>query len=240
MTLIDIEQNDVDISKLFEYKKELVLKIPDTDKEITFYQRLIGDEHINKSRVYALRKSATFREKLRDLDWEDRVAYVPNIRKFKKDELVDLILALELREITIEALNSIPPLPYPAKLKGDSKLEDLEAHQKKIDGYGEKMSQKVQDAVEIRLKERKKELSKRLKDNLILAYEVTIINQHSSEEFTTSYQEMSAYYGTFLDEDHKKLAFDTFEEFKDAPILLKKALIASYVGMEIDARTLKK
>jgi hypothetical protein len=240
MTLLDIEQNDVDISQLFRYKKEIELTIPGKEEKVVFYQRLVGDEHSGRARVYALRKSSEFREKLLDKEWEDRVAYIPKISKLKKEEIVDLFITLDLREIMLQSINAVPSEPLPKKPSGDAKLKELEEYQKEVDAYQEIMMDKINKHAEEKIKAKRVELNKVLKKDLIQIYDSAIINQHAAEEFTQSFQEMTTFYGTFKDKEHKERVFDSFEDFYDAPGNLKKVLIASYVDLEIDAQTLKK
>ncbi len=63
MTLLDLEQNDVDISKLFEYTSELDIETP--QGTIRIYQKLLGDEDYNKVKARALRDSKRARKKIK-------------------------------------------------------------------------------------------------------------------------------------------------------------------------------
>lgn len=238
MSVPTIEKNDVDISKLFKYTSETMLPLPSGDI-ITIYQKLNGDAQTNRARVHALRESAKMRNNLNNLKWESRDAYVPSIRKFKKDEVIDVILSLQLREISSEAISSTN-LPEKSQLDGDATLEEHEERQKYIDGYEAEFSEEVGKKVELELKRRRKELNKITKDLLIKSYESVVIGQHATEIYTTAYMDMNTYFGTFTDADCKIQITKTYEDFLDLPVVIKDVLIEGYAALEINSVELKK
>ena len=238
MSVPTIEKNDVDISKLFQYTSETMLPLPSGDI-ITVYQKLNGDAQTNRARVHALRESSKLRDDLNNPKWKDRGAYVPSIRKFKKDEVVDLILSLQLREISADAISSTN-IPEKPDLDGDATLEEHEERQKYIDGYEEVFSKEVGEKVERELKSRRKELNKINKDLLIKSYETVIIGQHATEVYTTAYLNMNTYFGTFTDVECKTQVTKTYEEFLNLPSVIKDVLLEGYAALEINSIELKK
>lgn len=235
----NIEKNDVDLSKLFAYKSKLLVTIPGTDKEVTLYQRIIGDEFVNRARIYALRRSGELRENLRNPFWTDRIAYIPNLDKRKKDEIMDLILALSITDITQKTLNKVQ-IPIPKEPGNDATLKEQEDYQKKIDAYPELYTNEVQKKVEAELASRRKVLNKYVKADLKEFYEDAMINQYTSELFVKSYKEMTTFFGTFVDEDYTVPAYKTFEDFQNTPQALKEALMENYERMETESSELKK
>ena len=239
MSLIDIEQNDVDISQLFAYKKEITLLVPGTTDEITFYQRIVGDADNNRARVYGLRESATFREDLKNPKWEDRLAYLPNITKLLKDELINVLIALEVQDLSLESMNETS-LKQPKEPAGDASLEEQEEYQKKVDSYKNEFNLKIMENLEARIERRQKELEKLNKDVLREQYEASLINRLCQERFGQSFLEMSTYFGTYTDKEYKTRAFKSFDDFLNAPTNLKDALISNYSNIQLGGVTLKK
>lgn len=239
MSLIDIEKNDVDISQLFTYKKEITLLVPGTTDEITLHQRIIGDSDNNKARVYALRESGKLRENLRNTKWEDRSAYLPSVDNLKKDDIVDLVLSLSIQEITLDAINKVD-VPEPKEPKGDASLEDQEKHQKEVDAYKDKFNKAVNELLSTKLEERRKELNKNLKDDLIRTYETTVIDQLCQKRFLECYIEMCTFYGTYSDSGFTKRSFNAFEDFQNSPTQLKSRLMDGYSDLQVGGAALKK
>ncbi len=60
-----IDRNDVNISILFNWGKEFILYDENRKELFKVYLRIIGDSDLNKAKVYALRKSAEMRKKLK-------------------------------------------------------------------------------------------------------------------------------------------------------------------------------
>jgi hypothetical protein len=239
MSLIDIEKNDVDISKLFAYKKEITLLIPGTSDEVTFYQRVVGDEDNNKARVYALRESGKLRSKLNDRKWEDRVAYVPDISKVLKDDLVEITLGLIMQDLSMQALNETT-LKEPKQPKGDATLEEQEEYQEAIDNYKKEFNEKVTKTLGEKVEEKRKLFSKFTKDELVKMYGGALIDQHCQERFGRAYLEQATFYGTYVDKEYTTRAFKTFEDFKNAPSNLKDALTRAYSDIQLGGVALKK
>lgn len=239
MSLIDIEQNDVDISQLFAYKTEVTLLIPGTTDEVKFYQRIVGDADNNKARVYGLRESADFREQLRNEKWEDRKAYLPNISKLLKEELINIILSLELQDMSLDVMNETT-LKHPKEPSGKATLEEQEKYQKEIDEYKIKFNEMISEGLDKRLDSRRKVLGSRKKEDLKEQYEATVINRLCQERFGRAYLAMATYYATYTDSSFQTRAFKTFEDFNNTPSNLKEALIDSYSELQIGGTTLKK
>ncbi len=238
MSVPTIEKNDVDISKLFSYTSETLLPLPNGDT-ITIYQKLNGDAQTNRARVHALRESSKLRDNLNDINWKDRGAYIPSIRKFKKDEIVDLILSLQLRDISATAIGSTN-IPEKPELDGDATLEEHEERQEYIDGYEKKFSKEVGKKVETELKKRGMRLNKIKKDLLIKSYESVVINQHATETYTVAYISMNTYFGTFTDEACTQGVTKTYKDFLDIPTVIRDVLLEGYSALEINSVELKK
>lgn len=240
MSLIDIEKNDVDISQLFAYKKNIALLVPgDEEREVTFFQRVVGDAEVGQARTAALRTSAEMRAKLRDTKWKDRIIYIPKLTKLKKEDIIDLVLSLSIQELTVQAINKIE-VKLPIELSGEATLEDQERYQEEVDAYPDKFQEAVATSLDNSLKGYRRDLNKVTKDELIKNYEAVMINQHASEKFTETYQELVTYLGTYNSKDYVERSFKSLEHFQNAPSMLKQTLIAHYTELEVSASTLKK
>jgi hypothetical protein len=234
----NIERNDVDISVLFSYKKEMEVEAP-TGEKIPLYIKLVGDAELNIARVFALRESREFRENLEDVQWKDRKAFIPSIKKLKKEDLINIILSFKLKDFQEAAYRTIT-VPEPKKPSGDADLEEHENYQKEIDEYPEKVtraaSKKALDESEIE----RKRLEKKLKKDLAFEYENYIIGQLCNALFFSKFKEKCAYFGTFKSSDYKVRAFNSFEDFENVPTSLKGEILNVYLELEMEMEDLKK
>jgi len=238
MSLPDIEKNDVDLSQLFNYTTELELQLPDGGS-VTVYQRVIGDEDNGKAQVHALRESAAFREKLADKKWKDRIAYIPKISIYKKDEIVNVILSMMLRDLTMQAINEVTIKQLP-ELDEDATLEEREEHQKKVDEYPSVYNKEVEAIVVAKREVERKKLNAFTRDELLSMYETTLINSHVQQVYDKEYTEISTFFGSFLNPEFTKHAYKTLEAFENAPGRIKAELIKSYKTLELSSLALKK
>jgi hypothetical protein len=239
MSLSTIEKRDVDLNALFNYTTTLELLLPEGRGTVTLHQRVIGDENNGKAQVHALRKSSEFREKIRNRRWKDRKAYIPNISDLKKDEIVETLVAMMLKDLTLEAINEVhlPTKPEPDE---DASLEEQEEYQKYVDLYPELYNMEVTKLVADKRDAKIKEVSKINKDELLKLYETVLIDMHSQAVFEKAYSEMSAYFGTYSDEDFIKRPYKSFEDFLKTPTRVKAEIIKSYKQLELSSVTLKK
>lgn len=234
-----IDKNDVNISKLFEWGKSLVITDAHDTPVMTLYIRLIGDSDMNKARVYGLRKSAELRKKLRENNSEERLAYIPEFEFIEKENLIESTLSFQLKELTDKAFKNLD-LQLPKEPSSDATLEELENYQKEVDSWPRKRENEVRKVVEDAVDTERKSLNLLSKDELSKRYETFIINSLCETEMYTKFQEMCVYYGTFLDDKCKQLAFNSIEEFSNLPEFIKTQIIDSYYSLDIKVEELKK
>lgn len=234
------EKNDVDITKLFRYEKEVEIEDKVTNQKATFYLRLVGDADMNKARVFGLREASKLRLALKDPDSNERLAFISEIPEFKNTELlIETILLLMLGEHQRQAINNVD-IPEPKPPKGDATQEELEKFQAAVDNYGNVYNKAVSKEITKIQKRERKELEKQKESDLYALYEGLIIDRLCSEEMSSKYYSMCVYLGTFADKDHKRRAFPTFEDFDNASSYLKDRLIDEYRFLEIGMDELKK
>src|SRR4030042_1475527 len=212
--VMDLEKNDVDISRLFNWNKDFVLKI--NDKAYKIYMRLVGDAELNRARVFALRKSAELRAKLRDKDSDEYMALVPNFDIVILEELVEQTLLIYTRTLTEEAIKETK-IPIPKEPDSDASLEDKEKYQKEIDGYLTKRQDKIKELVTKKLDEKRKELLKKDKTTIYNEYVKILTDQLCEIEMISKFRQICIFFGTYKDRNFKKRLADSFEEFDNWP-----------------------
>lgn len=233
---MSVEKNDVDISSLFHWGEKFTIQ---GKKKVTVYMRLVGDAELNRSRVYALRKSAELREALKTEGSDMRRAFIPNKSDFDKAKLTELIIIYSMRDISRVAMDSVQ-LAYPKEPSADSSLEKLEQYQKEVDAYPKKKEAEIRKAIEKEMTKRRKELSGVEEDRLFDVLETSLIAELCEKEALSSFNEMCTYFGSFKDENYKERLFESFDSFDNLPTDIKKQFIEFYSSLEIGTEDLKK
>ncbi len=240
MTKRSAEKNDVDITQLFRYKKEVLVRDSLSGDSATFYLRIIGDADMAKARVFGLRKSGSLRRSLRTQGDDMRSAFVNEMPEFQdKDILINAVILLGIGDIQKQAINATD-VPEPIPPKSDSSLEVLEKFQAEVDAYTQKYSKALDKEMSKIRKSEVKRLSKLEESELYNLYEALIIDQLCSGEMSQNYYQMCVYLGTYKDSKYNKLAFSDFDTFDNASPHLKERLIDEYRILELGMHELKK
>lgn len=212
---------------------------PATKEPIVVYQRIIGDAETNLCMQTALRASGLRRKQLSDPTSLDRLALIPDYSGLDKDTLIGLIILNEIPELRSKAKTEMV-FPFPEAPGSDATLEEQEQYQEAVDTYFERYEARLQEKVKELIEVRQLELGGMAKRRLAAVHEEVAINATCREEMMTVYTEMSAYLGTYADENHTKRAFSSFNSFRDASPVLKRQLVEQYVALETHANKLKK
>lgn len=240
MTKRSAEKNDVDITQLFRYKKEVLVLDTLTGDSATFYLRLIGDADLAKARVFGLRKSGKLRRELRTPGDDMRNAFVNEIPEFQdKNTLISAVIILNIGEIQRQAINNID-VPEPTSPKSDAPLENLEKYQTEVDAYTSKYAKELNKEMTKIRKSETKRLEKLEEQELYNIYESLVIDQLCSGEMSQNYYQMCVYLATYKDSKYKELAFSSFDDFDNAAPRLKERLIDEYRLLEVGMFELKK
>ena len=232
-----IDKNDVDIGKLFQWKREV--NIDFKGKELTVYLRVIGDAETNRARVFALRKSAEMRKLLRDESSDERLAFLPENGVVKKEELIQGLLVLYTKDAGDEAVKSLK-YNIPTEPKADAKLEKHEDYQKKIDDFPKWREDAIKEFITDRVKQHEVELLAKSYDEIYEEYIYSLIDQICELEMLTRYREMCVFYATYKNEDLTERVFTEFEVLENLPKDVKNQLIEEYNSLEISGEDLKK
>jgi hypothetical protein len=237
--MTQVEKNDVDISKLFIWGKKY--EIVDTNDKViyTLYMRLLGDADLNRTRVYALRKSQELRKKLRDVNSDERMLYIKDREDMSKDEIVFNIAALSMREINKRGAREVS-IPRPKQPKSDASLEKMEKYQKELDDYPKKYNEALSKFIKSEVDKLKQSLDDRDEEELYKMYVRMAVDEYCEMEAFNAYREMELYLGCYKDEDYTQLAWDTFEKFQNFDADMKAQIRAEYETLDIRMDDLKK
>jgi hypothetical protein len=232
-----IDKNDVDISRLFYYSDKF--EIEANNKKFPVYIRLVGDAELNQARVFALRESAKMRQKFKDKQSDEYLAYMPDFDSMTKDDLIRTILSAKMNDIIKTAANNYK-FNLPLEPKSTATLEEQEEYQQKVDNfdseYDRELTEEIRKLVEIeenRLKSLEEEILKK-------ELETAIINQVCEFQMIDRFRSYCVYLGSYKDSEFKTRLFDSFEMFDNLPRGIKEQFLAHYSQLEISEAELKK
>ena len=235
-----IDRNDVDITQLFVWKKEVKIEDVLNGVTATVYLRLVGDEDIGKARAYSFRKSAELRNKLKTPGTDEYEAFMNTEMDFQEIEaLVNAVVFLKATELSEQVKNNVS-VPEPTEPKDNATLEQMEEYQRLVDEYPQKYSEAIQKEMEKVLKKELENHAKLSRPELEKMYKDRIINRLCTEEVNKTFYEMVVYLATFLDEEHTRRAFKSLSAFSNSSTALKKRLIDEYQSLELGMDFLKK
>ena len=234
------EKNDIDITQLFKYEKEVVVEDILAKKSVTVYMRLMGDADLNRARVYGLRKSADMRKELRKKGSDLRQAFLSEFVEFPaKDTLIMAILLLQAGQIRQDALNNTD-VPEPKRPKGDATLEKLEEYQTAVDAYEKEYDKALNKEMTKVEKRERREHEKREEKDLYIIYEGLVIDRLCSQEMAEQYFAKCVFFSTYKDPKHAKKTFSTFSEFENLAPAVRTKLVSEYQNLELGLDELKK
>jgi hypothetical protein len=236
---MDIDKNDVDLTKLFKWNKGVEIRDENNEVVKTVYMRLVGDAELNRARVFALRESSNLRRLLKTEGSEEREAFIADLDIRGPDFLAKAITILSMNTIANEARRSVV-LDLPREPDSDASLEEQERYQQLVDDFPNKYVENVE--------EKMSELSQRLESDMLAlpleelekAYEEAIIGNMCSTKMTSRFQDMCVFLGTFADKEMKNRLFSSFEEFDNLATEIKDQLIFQYNTLDMPVENLKK
>ena len=153
----EIDKNDVDVLQLFNWKKEVVLGSSD-DYETKIWMRIVGDNDLQRARVYGFRKSSEMRKRLRTEGSDDRVAFLMELEQFAdKDVLIETVLLLNIDNYRSEAIKNVD-LPLPKEPESDAGIELQEKYQAEVDSYPSRYSEKIAEYMRNKTEEERERL----------------------------------------------------------------------------------
>lgn len=232
-----VEKNDVDISPLFAWSKEF--EIVEGEKVTPVYMRLLGDADVNRARVSALRSSAELRRKLKDINSDERMAFIKDIDDIKEDVLISVIIVFAMKDLQ-ELAESKLKIKIPKAPRSDAKTEAHEKYQLDIDSYPERRRDELRTLLEKEVSNMKAELESKDKEYLYKEYVAAMINEMCEQELLRSFKQWCAYLGSYSDPDLKNRLFESFDEFNNISSQLKSDFLQEYSSLELHGEDLKK
>jgi hypothetical protein len=233
----DIEKNDVNISNLFVWGAKTTIPTNKGEKDI--WVRVVGDADISRARVYALRKSAELRRKLKDLDSDERMAMIPEFDADSKEQAIELLLNLRIKEITDDALDDVE-IVYPKEPASDASLEEQEEYQASVDNFPKYVEKQTRKAVETQVEKERERIKNMSMEGLEELYVNTLVNQLCETEMYQAFQDKTVFYACFTDENYTSPLFSDFEMYLNLPLEIKEKLATFYGTLTLDIDTLKK
>lgn len=233
------ERNDINISKLFNWGKYFEIFDNKNILITGYYHRLPTDEEVNKARVYALRKSAELRKKLRDTTSDERVAFIGEKEFLSKEQITEAVIFYKTQQIVTQAYSDID-FPFPKEPKSDSTLEEQENYQLEVDTYIERRDKFIKDKVNKAVDLEKEGLISKPLDELYTLYEELVIDSACQKEMISRYRDYCIFSGSFSDEKYKEKLFTSLEEVNELPETIKKQFLTNYLSLDIDMEELKK
>jgi hypothetical protein len=232
-----LEKNDVDIKKLFTWGKDVELKFG--DKEIKFYIKIVGDSEVNRARVQALRASGDLRRKLKDLNSDERLAYVVDKESISKAQIIDILLQGYYTQMLGEA-GKLVTVEGPEELTEGANLEQQEQYQKDLDEYPTKYEEAIREEVSKIYDREYKRIELIEFDDIYNSYVVTVINNMCEAEMIKIFRELCTYYGSYKDSNCKERLFSTVDEFNNLPAAVKEEFVKVYGTLDLNMEDLKK
>lgn len=239
MAIKDLEVNDVDISNLFHWKKKASIVLETQSEPMEVYMRLVGDAEINRARIFALRRSAELRKKLKDEDSDEYFAFLYDSEDFEEEQLISFLILEESRDLYTRIIKDID-FKKPKELPSDASLEDQEKYQEEIDSYPQRLHEHVSEKVKKEVQNLEDNYRNKSRADLYKLYKKSAINSLCEAEMYSMFKAMCTFFGTFKDEEMKERLFSSFEEFENVPTKVKHQLLSEYDSLEITIDKLKK
>jgi hypothetical protein len=234
-----VEKNDVSIAQLFYWSKKSAIADGHGNILAEIWIKLVGDADLNKARVFALRKSAELRAKLKESNSDERMAFIQDISVVEKENLVESLVGLSLRDVTRNAYKEIS-IPLPKEPDSDAPLEKQEKYQKDVDDYPKKREDAIRKYLQKKVDSMTKEFSALSDEELQKKYETLMINELCEQESFKKFKEMCVYFSIYKDKNFKNRMFKDFDEFDNISPEIKEKLMNEYTSLELDTDTLKK
>lgn len=238
--LREVEKNDVDISELFKWNKQVEVEDNVSGLKATLYMRLLGDSDLGRARAYAYRKSSELRKKLKTQDSDERVSLLVELEDFGKNKeiIINAILILRTQDLYQEAMKNIT-IPEP-KEPDKEDLEAWEKYQQEVDSYPDRYREEVTKEADKLRKLDLDGLEKLSVEDAYKLYEGEVINKLCQEEMNNAFYDMTIFLASFKDKEFKTPVFKNMEVYNSSHKNLKLKLKEEYRKLELGIETLKK
>lgn len=233
------------LTDLLLYKREVVVINPINKKPIkTVWIRVLGDHDLNRAYKLARIASSKKREALRNPmseDYQDEVLGVADLTRAEKEDIIKTSKA-SIFTTEAQAVVEREELPKLEEVSIDpdaASLEDLETLDKKDKEVEEKYRKSLQEYVLTKTKELEVELQSKSEEEIteLASYEISNIIPFSV--FMNELMEQKIFFGTFRDKACKEREFDTIEDVKNLPKIIKDKLSDEMSSLEMSYDEIK-
>jgi hypothetical protein len=236
---MEIEKNDIDLTKLFVWEKEVEILNPQGEAVKTVYMRLVGDKDLNRARVFSLRQSAELRELLMTEGSDEHEAFIAGIDYTEMENVRAGVKLLMLQDMVDVARRNVI-VKYPKEPASDAPLAEHEAYQKAVDEFPKTWDADVEKEIDKLMKKEDRRLKKLEDDEMKKEYVTLMVNYVCQQEVNRRFMDMCVYYATYKTKEYKKLAFKSFDEYDNVATELKEQLRTAYEGFDLGMGELKK
>jgi len=231
----------VDISKLFLWKKEYIIKdkngVPIRDEEgnpVIVFIRIIGDNDSDEAKKYALRYSKKLRTKYR----ENKIEVIPDLSGMTVEELASLQVLNEASLLYKQAERETE-IEYPKDVN-DLFLEDQERYAEEIDTYFERLITAIDNNAKDLLEKQKQYYMGIDKESLRIKVENSYINKIIEGDMAKVYTDAIMHFAVYNDIECTEKTFKSIDEVLNASSILKEQLYAEYASLALRDIELKK
>jgi len=231
----------MDISKLFLWKKEVVIKdkegnpVRDADNNpLILHMRIIGDNDSDSAKKFALRESKKLRVKYRAVKEE----VIPDLISLTLDELASLQILNEASTLYKQAERETE-IKYPST--SDSlDLEDQENYNEAIETYFDKLITAIDAHAQELINAQKQYYMSLSKEDLLSKVETSYISKIVEQEMGKLYTDAIMYYAVYNDLECTERTFESIYDVMNSSSILKEQLYAEYANLSIRDTDLKK
>ena len=231
----------MDISKLFLWKKEIVIKDKEgnpvrdeEDNPIILYMRIIGDNDSDCAKKFALRESKKIRTKYR----KNKEEVLPDLISLTHDELASLQILNEASTIYKQAERETE-IDYP-NTSDSLYLEDQEKYSELIETYFDRLVTAIDLHAKELLEKQKAYYLSLSKEDLLLKVETSYISKIVEDDMAKMYTDAIMYYAVYNDLECTERTFNSIYDVMNSSSIIKEQLYAEYSNLTIRDTDLKK
>lgn len=235
----EIEKNDVDISKLFLWNREVEIKNDAGEVLKTVWMRLVGDADLNRARVISLRESSKIREALKTENSDEHMAYIAPLKFSNKENIIAGIKLLNMGDYMDEARTGVI-VKFPVEPASDASLEEQEKYQKTIDEFPLRWDKDLDKELKKIDKRESAKLSELDEETLKKEYVDKLIGYICQSIMNSTFHSYCTYFGTYEDQKFRRKAFRSYDDYSNISPKTKQQLEDAYKELEIAVPELKK
>lgn len=236
---MDIEKNDVDLSKLFLWNRSVEIKDDSGNILKTVWMRLVGDADLNRARVISLRESYKIREALKDETSDEHMAYIAPLKLSDRESIATGVKMMNLGDYMDEARTSVLS-KFPVEPSSDSSLEEQEKYQKAIDEFPLKWEKDMDRELKKIQKREDARIAEMTDDALRKEYVDRLVNYICQTMMNSTFHSYCTYFGTYEDSKFRRRAFRSYDDYSNISPKTKQQLEDAYKELEIAVPELKK